>query len=76
MKKYYLKEFSYHDGEGYITFTILDFNLDNKTITLASVKQGKISVITYDLKQDRNGVYFEYGSPYREVYLEDYAGVL
>ena len=76
MKKYYLKEFSYHDGECYIIFTILDFNLDNKTITLASVKQGKISVITYDLKQDRNGVYFEYGSAYREVYLEDYAGEL
>ena len=76
MKKYYLKEFSYHDGENEITFTILDFNIDNQTITLASVKQGKISVITYDLKQDRNGVYFEYGSPYREVYLEDYEGVL
>ena len=75
-KKMYLKEFELYDGECFVTFNILDIKTEDKKITLAISRQGKISVDTYELRENNNGLYFEYGSPYREVYLEDYAGEL
>ena len=54
MKKYYLKEFSYHDGEGYITFIILDLNLDNKTVTLTANEK-----LQKHAKSPKNGAFLE-----------------
>ena len=46
-KKMYLKEFELYDGECFVTFNILDIKTEDKKITLAISRQGKISVDTY-----------------------------
>ena len=75
-KKLYLSEFEFYDGEYFITFNIVDLNLDRKQITVAVTNVGKISVITYDLITDENGkLYFEYGQFYEKVTVDDFMEV-
>lgn len=57
-RKYYLKEFCYFDGECDITFNIVDIKFERKTINIAVTNRGKISVIEYDLIQDKNCDFF------------------
>ena len=72
-KNYYLKEFQYFDGENDITFNIVDINTEKMVINIAVSKTGKISVIEYDLKQDKNGeFYFEYGICNQKVEINDF----
>ena len=73
IKNYYLKEFSLFDGEYNVTFNILDVNTDKMTITVAITKAGKISVIEYDLKRDREqDLYFQYGVDNTQVNVNDF----
>lgn len=73
IKNYYLKEFSLFDGEYDVTFNILDVNTDKMTITVAITKAGKISVIEYDLKKDREqDLYFQYGVDNTQVNVNDF----
>ncbi len=73
IKNYYLKEFSLFDGEYDVTFNILDVNTDKMTITVAITKAGKISVIVYDLKRDREqDLYFQYGIENTQVNVNDF----
>ena len=70
--KFYLKEFEYFDGESFVKFNIVAL-YDEKNITLAVSKQGKVIVSEYDLHTDENGLYFEYGIAGREhIYIEDF----
>ena len=72
-KKYYLKEFSFFDGECDITFNIVGINFNNKTIEVAITNRGKISVIEYDLCQDKNGnFYFIYGIDRNKITIDDF----
>ena len=73
IKNYYLKEFSLFDGEYDVTFNILDVNTDKMTITVAVTEAGKISVIEYDLKRDREqDLYFQYGVDNTQVNVNDF----
>lgn len=54
IEKLYLKEFQFFNGEYDITFNIVDINTDKMIIKLAVTNLGKISVIEYDLKRDKN----------------------
>ena len=73
IKNYYLKEFSLFDGEYDVTFNILDVNTGKMTITVAITKAGKISVIEYDLKRDREqDLYFQYGVENTQVNVNDF----
>ena len=73
---YYLKEFQYFDGYTEIIFNIVDINFDKMTITLAITNQGKISVIEYDLKRDKeNNLYFEYGCQYEKIAVDDFENI-
>lgn len=73
IKNYYLKEFSLFDGEYDVTFNILDVNTDKMTITVTITKAGKISVIEYDLKRDREqDLYFQYGVDNTQVNVNDF----
>ena len=75
-QNYYLKEFQYFDGYAEIIFNIVDINFDKMTITLAITNQGKISVIEYDLKRDKeNNLYFEYGCQYEKIAVDDFETV-
>lgn len=73
---YYLKEFHYLDGYTEIIFNIVDINFDKMTITLAITNQGKISVIEYDLKRDKeNNLYFEYGYQKEKITVDDFENI-
>ena len=58
--KFYLNEFQFFDGENTIVFNIVVVNENNRTITVAVTRQGKISIIDYALFSDEKGLYFEY----------------
>ena len=75
MKKYYLSEFSYFDGDHNITFNIVDIDTGKKEITVAITNQGKISVRTFDLKVDEVNFYFEYGVMNEKIAVEDFENV-
>jgi len=74
-KSYYHREFELFDGETFITFDIVDVNFDNETITAAISNRGKISVITFDLKENHLGYYFEYEPLTPNIYLEQFEEV-
>lgn len=78
IKKYYLSEFSYDDGEYEIIFNILDVNFVYKTITVAITRAGRISQDTFPLLRDKDGkLYFEYGKFYEnKISLNDFEEVL
>ena len=72
-RKYYLKEFSYFDGECEITFNIVDINFEKKTIFIAVTNRGKINVIEFDLHEDKNGnFFFEYGCDFNKIEVNDF----
>lgn len=70
--KYYLNEFQYFDGENTIVFNIVDFTDEDDKITVAVSNNGKISVRTYDVLQDETGKYFEYGTTYKKIHIDDF----
>lgn len=75
-QNYYLKEFQYFDGYTEIIFNIVDIDFNKMTITLAITNQGKISVIEYDLKRDKeNNLYFEYGCQYEKIAVDDFENI-
>lgn len=75
-KRYYLSEFEIFDGEEFITFNIVSIDTARKQAQIAVTDRGKISVITYDLIQDKDGnLYFEYGCTYQKVWLDDFIEV-
>ena len=69
---FYLHEFKLFDGEEYITFNIVALNESKKEILLAVTNRGRISQITYDLFEDENGYYFEYGCDYTKVKINEF----
>ena len=69
----YLREFEFFNGEYDITFNILDINTEKMTITLAVTNLGKISVIEYELKRDKeDNLYFEYGCEHSKIAIDDF----
>ena len=73
VRSYYLKEFHYFDGTYDITFNIIDINFDKKTITVAITNTGRISVIEFDLKADKNNdLYFEFGCTLDKIKVDDF----
>ena len=70
--KFYLHEFKLFDGEEYITFNIVALNESKKEILLAVTNRGRISRVIYDLFEDENGYYFEYGCEYTKVKIKDF----
>lgn len=75
-KRYFLSEFEIFDGEEFITFNIVGIDTARKQAQIAVTDRGKISVITYDLMQDKDGnLFFEYGCTYQKVWLDDFMEV-
>ncbi len=77
VRKFYLSEFSYDDGEYEITFNIIDVNFVNQTITVAITRCGHISQDTFTLLRDSDGkLYFEFGLFYEnKIKLDDFVNV-
>ena len=66
-KNMYLHELEIYDGEAFIVFNIISLSMKRGEITLAQTNRGKITVVTYDLKSDEKGLYFEYGCMYEKI---------
>ena len=63
--------FDYNDGECLIRFDTVAYYPDKKQITFAVTKQGRISVLDYQVFEDANGHYIEYGYTYEKIYIDD-----
>lgn len=75
-KRYFLSEFLLYDGEEFITFNIVYYDVERREIQVAVTDRGRISVITYDLLTDSHGrLYFEYGAMFERVYVDDFEEV-
>lgn len=72
-KRYYLAEFEFFDGDEFVTFNIVGIDVAKNEITVAVTDRGKISVITYELMEDKDGdLYFEYGVMFKKIYVDDF----
>ena len=69
-EKVYLKEFQYFDGEAFIVFNMLELKADK--VIVAVTNRGKITVYEYDLYEDENGKYFEYGATYARIEINNF----
>ena len=74
-KSFYLREFQLYDGEYDITFNIVAIDTVKEEITVAITNRGRISVVTYDLLQNENGYYFEYGIYFEKINVLDFEEV-
>lgn len=70
-----MKEYQHFDGENYITFDIVDINDNETEVYVAVTNLGKISLVTYQLWEDENGLYFLYGPCEDEICLNDFEEV-
>lgn len=77
VRKFYLSEFSYDDGEYEIVFNILDISFVYETVTVAISRCGRITQDTFPLVRDKDGrLYFEYGTFYEnKIMLDDFEEV-
>ena len=55
--------------DAFVDFYVIDINDDTNQITVVVSNLGKITQQTFDLQDDRNGQYFEYGIYRQKVYL-------
>ena len=74
-EKFYLHEFKLYDGEEWVTFNIVAFCPKMKEIQVAITNRGKITVTSYELLEDENGYYFEYGCDYTKINVNDFEEV-
>lgn len=65
-------EFELFDGEYFHTLNLINVDEVNKTVTVAITCAGKISVKDFDLQQDDNGLYFEYGPLFQQVHINEF----
>ena len=63
--------FDFNTGESLIRFDVVAYYPDTKQITFAITNQGKISVLDFEVFEDKNGHYIEYGSTYENIYIDD-----
>ena len=71
-----LESSSYHDfnlfyDDAFVDFDVVDINEVKNEITVVVSNLGKLSVETFDLKEDKNNnTYFEYGLYQYRVYVD------
>ena len=65
-------EYQHFNGYDDVTFNIIETNCDRKTITVAISYLGKITITDYDLLENKNGLYFEYGPLFDKIYVNNF----
>lgn len=70
-----MKEYVHFDGEKNITFNVVYKDDEKQLAVVASSSEGKISVLEYEIKEDCNGEYFEYGRFLEKIYFNDFEEV-
>ena len=72
---FYLLLHIHFDGEKDITFNVVHIDNDKQLVVVASSSEGKISVLEYEIKEDCDGEYFEYGHLFEKIYFDDFEEV-
>lgn len=58
---------------GFFYFICFALYEESATISVAVIKNGKITVTNYDLLSDENGLYFEYGvAGQNHIHIDDF----
>ena len=70
-----MKEYIHFDTEKDITFNVVYKDDEKQLAVVASSSEGKISVLEYEIKEDSNGKYFEYGRFFEKIYFNDFEEV-
>ena len=70
-----MKEIVFFDGEKDITFNLIYRDEEKQIAIIASTCEGKISVLEYEIKEDCDGEYFEYGRFFERIYFDDFEEV-
>ena len=65
-------EYELFDGEYFHTLNIVKINASKTVATIAITYAGKISVQDFDLQENENGLYFEYGPLLHIIHIEDF----
>lgn len=65
-------EFEYFNGYDYTIFDIIETDVDRMKITVAVSHTGKVSIITYELNENENGLCFEYNPLFSKIYIEEF----
>lgn len=65
-------EYEYFDGEYFHKLNIIDVDEENNVATIAITCAGKISVQEFDLLEDEDGLYFEYGPLLDIIHINDF----
>ncbi len=65
-------EFEFFDGCDYTIFDIIETDVDRMEITVAVTYIGKVSVVSYELYEDENGLYFEYGPLFTKIHIDEF----
>ena len=73
---YYMKEYQHYDGEAFITFNIIELNETKQEVTVAVTDRGRITVVSYDIRKNDKGYYFEYGCEYTKIMIDDFEEVI
>ena len=63
--------FHFNTRESLVRFDVVAYYPDTKQITLAITNQGKISVLDFEVFEDEDGHYIEYGSTYEKIYIDE-----
>ena len=74
-KKFYLSEFEFCDGNGFIRMNIVEICTLRNLITVAITNEGRISLESFDLKSSEQGLFFEYGRLREQIHVEDFVQV-
>lgn len=65
-------EYEHFNGENYIIFDIVETDADKNKIMVAISNQGSITQDIFDLLENDDGQYFEYGLYQDKIYLNDF----
>ena len=65
-------EYDYFDGDHFITFYLIEVDERNNEITLVISEQGKITQVTFELKEKNGWRYFEFGIYADKIYLDEF----
>jgi hypothetical protein len=67
-----MKEYIHFDGDKNITFDLVCVDDIKQIAVIASTCEGKISVLEYEIKEDKYGEFFEYGHFFEKIYFNDF----
>jgi hypothetical protein len=71
-RRYFLSEFKLYDTDHFVTFNIVYIDTVKNEITVAVTNEGKISVCSFGLRQDDEGLYFEYGRTFEKIAVDSF----